>query len=276
MASTEQKLTGWQLDASGPADYERYLVPKLFAPGAEALCGLAGIDAGDRVLDVGCGTGAVSRCAAERAGPAGHLVGVDINPAMLAHAKTIEAAGGCAIEWREGDAQALPVDNASFDAVLSQQVLQFVDDPERAVAEMARVLVPGGRLGLSVLRGIDYNPGYIHLVEALERHAGSEAATMMRSPFSWPGRERLRAVVRQQGFDQLHLIHGVANVRFPSAEAFLLQEAASSPLAGPLSELDERVRRDLIQDLAERLDSFTDDDGVVFPAETYLLSAIRH
>ena len=275
MTTTQQQLAGWQLDATGPAAYERYLVPKLFGPGAQALCDLAGIGAGDRVLDLGCGTGIVARTAAARVGADGRVVAVDVNPAMLEHARGVAAAEGVSVEWHEADASAIPAADASFDAALAQQVLQFLDDPAGALAEMARVLVPGGRLGLSVLRGIEHSPGYVCLADALERHAGPDAATMMRSPFAWPGSDRLRAAVEGAGFRDVHLVHGVAPVRFASVEAFVTEEAASSPLAGALGELPGQARAALLEELVATLEPYADDDGVVFPAQTRLLTATR-
>lgn len=275
MATGDRSPGGWQLDASAPAAYEEYLVPKLFGPGADALCDLVGVAAGDRVVDVGCGTGVVARRAAGRAGPRGHVSGVDINAAMIEHAGELARRHGLAVDWRQADAADLPYDTGWFNVALAQQVLQFVTDPATVLAEIARVLERGGTLGLSVLRSIDYNPGYVELAAALERHAGAEAGAMMRSPFSWPGRDELHAVVTDAGFRDLHLVHAVAGVRFPSAEAFVMQEAASSPLAGPLGALADAERAALVAEVDQRVARLTDDDGVVFPVETYLLSAIR-
>ena len=127
--------------AGGPGEvYERELVPALFGRWASDLVEAAGIREGGRVLDVACGTGAVTRVAATRAGPAGRVVGLDVNPNMLAAARS--AVRDRAIEWREGSAHEMPFPDASFDVVLCQQGLQFFPDRAAGLREMCRVLVP--------------------------------------------------------------------------------------------------------------------------------------
>ena len=100
------------------------------------------------MLDVACGTGIVARLAAQQVGTTGLVTGVDLNPGMLEVARAHTPTSGAAVDWREGDAGALPCDDASYDVVLCQQGLQFFPDQPRALREMHRVLVSGGRLAL--------------------------------------------------------------------------------------------------------------------------------
>ena len=104
--------------------YETELVPAIFAPWAPLLVAKAALRHGERVLDVACGTGVVTRLAAEQVGTGGHVVGVDLNPGMLGRARASSLPEGTAVEWREGDAGALPFSAASFDAVFCQLGLQ--------------------------------------------------------------------------------------------------------------------------------------------------------
>jgi ubiquinone/menaquinone biosynthesis C-methylase UbiE len=266
---------GWQLAGKSAEAYERYLVPALFAASAERLLDLARVEAGDRVLDVACGTGIVARKAAPRAGAAGKVVGLDLNPDMLEVARAASAGTHPAIEWRQGNAAELPFADGAFDAVLCQQALQFFSDRPKAFREMHRVLAPHGRLALSVCRPIEYSPAYPPLAEALERHVGPDAGAMMRSPFlSW-NREELRAALREAGFQDVRIRIAVAEVRYPSPEELVRQEAASSPLAGPLSALSSDVRAALIRDVNAALSERVDDDGVVSPLETFVVAARR-
>lgn len=98
------------------------------------------------VLDVGCGTGVVALTAA-RLGA--RVCGLDLAPALIEHAKKNAAQAGLEIDFREGDVEALPYDNASFDVVLSQFGHMFAPRPEVAIAEMLRVLKPGGTIAFS-------------------------------------------------------------------------------------------------------------------------------
>jgi SAM-dependent methyltransferase len=262
---------GFQLDGQGPQAYERYLVPKFFAACADQLIDLAGVRSGERVLDVACGTGVVARNAAARVGAGGSVVGIDVNDTMLAVAATVSNL----VEWRPADAGALPLPDATFDAVCCQQGLQFFPDPLLALREAHRVLVPGGRIALAVWRPIEHHPAFAALTDALEQHVGAEAAGMMRSPFAGPGSHALRQLLVDAGFHEPVVRIGVITVRFPSPQEFLRQEAVSSPLAEPVGALDDGRRAALIAHLDQALVPYMDDEGVVFPMETWLVVARR-
>jgi ubiquinone/menaquinone biosynthesis C-methylase UbiE len=262
---------GFQLSGQGPQAYERYLVPRFFAACAEQLVDLAAVAPGERVLDVACGTGIVARQAADRIGAAGTVVGVDINDTMLAVASAVTDA----VTWRSADARAVPFLDAAFDVVCCQQGLQFFSDPPLALREAHRVLRPGGRIALAVWRSIEHHPVFEMLVEALDQHVTAEAADMMRSPFDGPDSDGLRRLLKDAGFDDPMIRIGVIAVRFPSAREFLRQEAVSSPLAGPVGALDDGRREALITQLDRTLVPYMDDDGVVFPMQTWLVRAAR-
>jgi ubiquinone/menaquinone biosynthesis C-methylase UbiE len=135
---------------SAPGNYERYFVPVIGAPLATDLIDIAGLRPGERVLDVACGTGIVARLAAERVGSTGTVTALDINPAMLAVARSV-ASPGMSIEWYESSAEAMPLPDEAFDVVLCQLGLQFFPDRLAALREMQRVLAPGGRLVICVV-----------------------------------------------------------------------------------------------------------------------------
>jgi ubiquinone/menaquinone biosynthesis C-methylase UbiE len=105
---------------------------------------------GERVLDVGCGTGVVTRDVARRVAPGGRAVGLDPSPGLLAVARELAAQDGLAglVELRQGDVRALPFGDAEFDAVLAVTVLSHVPDGAAAVPELVRVARPGGRVGI--------------------------------------------------------------------------------------------------------------------------------
>ena len=101
---------------------------------------------GSQVLDAGCGTGVLLAALARAVGPTGHVVGLDHNPGFLTEARArVDSTGvGDLVELREGDALALPFADSSFDASHCERLLMHLDDPGRAVAELARVTRPGG------------------------------------------------------------------------------------------------------------------------------------
>ena len=144
MSANEQ----WQLSAKAAELYERIPARYILGPWAPLLVERAAVAPGERVLDVACGTGVVTRAAAERAAAGGHVAGIDLNPGMIAVARSLPPVA--AIEWREASALALPFQDSHFDVVLCQQGLQFFPDKALALREMRRVLRRGGRLALSV------------------------------------------------------------------------------------------------------------------------------
>ncbi len=103
---------------------------------------------GDRVVDVGCGAGIDSLVAAKKVGPKGRVIGVDMTPSMLEKARHAaeEARLENIVEFREGYAEALPVEGGWADVVISNGVLNLMPDKDAALEEMSRVLKPGGRL----------------------------------------------------------------------------------------------------------------------------------
>src|SRR5262245_61490850 len=110
-----------QVSRNAAEVYEEFFVPALFQEWTSRVAGAAKIQAGQRVLDVACGTGILARTVAERVGPAGSVVGLDMNEGMLA----VAARKAPQIEWRQGISEALPFDGDSFEAVVSQFGLMF-------------------------------------------------------------------------------------------------------------------------------------------------------
>ncbi len=124
---------------TAPEMYEQHLVPAMFEPFARDLIHLCNIRRSDRILDVACGTGIVSRLAIDYVDvTAGKVVGVDINPVMLNMARHCSV--GKDIDWKEGSSMSLPFPNEFFDLVVCQQGLQFFPDRIKALREMNEFL----------------------------------------------------------------------------------------------------------------------------------------
>ncbi len=129
-------------------------IDQRFAPVAEAVIARARLTAGESVLDLGTGTGALAERAAAIVGAGGQVVGVDISPDMLALARIQMAARGLTnVTLREGRGESIPADDHTCDVVLSSLTLMSRSDRAAAAREIARVLRPGGRLIATVWAG---------------------------------------------------------------------------------------------------------------------------
>jgi len=166
----------------------------------EASVDLLWLRAGNSVLDVGCGHGACVPLLARRVGATGRIVGIDVSHAMVAEAQRRFDDSGLAVEFRHGSALAAPVADASFDAARADRVLQFVDDPEKALSEMHRVTKPGGRVAVTEgdlgTQAVD-SPDVKTTIDVL-------TALSARAPNGWIGR-RLRAMFVSVGLQDVEV-----------------------------------------------------------------------
>lgn len=265
------KQSGFQLKGTGPEAYERYMVPIHCLTRAEDLLDRVHLQPRERVLDVACGTGVVSRHAASRVGFLGHVTGVELNPAMLEVAQQISACYA-QIRFVEGSALDLPVTDSDFDAVLCQQAIMFFPDRVQAVREMYRALKPGGRVGLNVWRTPKHNPTFECLIQALEKHVGQEAADFMRSPFVMKSVSEMRSIFEQAGFGEIQVVIRVDTLRYPSVAHLVRFETLNIP--NPEIQLDN-VQQALTREMDELVADYVDDEGVVFPLQDYVVVARR-
>ena len=252
-----------------PAEvYERAFVPALFAQWGPVVADAAGVAPGARVLDVGCGTGAATVAAADRAGPGGRAVGLDPNPEMLRVARRKPG-----IKWVEGRAEALPFPDAAFDAVVSQFAMMFFEDRVAALREMKRVLVPGGRMAVAVCGAVEASPGYGALARLLDRLFGCGVGDAFRAPFVLGDAKLMRELGAEAGLEDAAVVERVGEVRFPSiADLVATERACVWTLGGMLDE--EQFAR--LTDAAEReLAPFVAKDSVAFAMPALILTAGR-
>lgn len=265
----------WQMDATAPELYERYLVPAITSHWAADLLDRVALNGAESILDVACGTGIVARLAAQR-GHSGRLVGIDLNSAMLATART-KSAG---IEWVEGSALELPFDDQSFDVVLCQLGLQFFPDRPLALKEMVRVLKPGGRAGLSVFSAIERTPGAHALVQALDKYLGAESSRTKRSEHLSCDAREVGAWAQKAGFRVVDVATVSKQFTFPSMLDYVHIQLTATPMAGLLKEREAQERGRLILAIAEEAasrlaPSLLADGELTFPQESFVVTAIR-
>lgn len=261
-----------QQQAVSPAElYQQFFGPALFEPWAAVLVDRAAPQPGERVLDLACGTGIVTRRVAQAVGPGGSVVGVDLSPGMLEVARRLPVSGGGPVEWREGDAGALPLPDGAFDLALCQQGFQFFGDRAAAAREMRRVLTGPGRAVVSVWQGPERHPLLEASNAAVARHLGVPAADLS-TPFSFGDGGALRRLLADAGFARVEVSTLTMDASFPSAETFITMTtvAAAAVLPAYAHVVADPASRDALIAVStdatgDLLERYRDGDGLTFP-----------
>ena len=270
MSASRTAVSFKQYGGNAAENYERYFVPAIGTPFATTLLDAVGLHRGERVLDVACGTGVVTRLAAERVDPDGAVGGLDVNPAMLAVARSVSSSGA-PIEWHEASAESLPLADGSFDVVLSSLGLQFVSGKLLALGEMRRVLAPNGRLAIATV-GPTPQPFAI-LEQALARHVKPEAAAFMRVVFSLHEPQELEKLATDAGFTDVEVRSEALTLSFPGPGDFLWQYVHSTPLAAAVARIDDEGRAALQRDVVSGLEPFVKGGDLAFDVNAVLSTA---
>ena len=214
---------------------------RALGPLTELMLDLAGVAVGSRVLDLGAGTGDQTLVAARRIGPGGMVLATDISAPMLALTQEAARAADLPnVQTRVMDAQRLELEPGSFDAAIARFSLQFVPDIQRALAEVRRVLKPGGRFAAVVFSAVERNPFRAAPQAIASRLAGK------RFPEPGPGQwalndpTTLRDAFQRAGFRDVDVRPVPFVYRFPSlADALRNLEESQPPLVKLLDELSE-------------------------------------
>lgn len=251
-----------------PELYERHLVASLFRPWAERLLEDVAVGAGDRVLDVACGTGIVARLALERSGPAGKVVGVDASPPMLEVARS-RAPG---IDWRAGDAAALPLgEDERFEVITCQQGVQFFADRAAAVREMRRALAPGGRLAVSAWCADDEMPLFRELRRVAERHLGP--VLDKRHAFGEAG--ALEALLAAGGLRDVRVKTVSHTLRFdPASEFVRLNALALVGMSGAAEARRDELLATIVAESAAVASRFTEAGALTLLTRSNVATAV--
>jgi len=261
-----------------PAEtYEAYFVPAMFLPWSAVLLRHAAPQSGERVLDLACGTGAVTRQVAPAVTASGSVTGLDINPAMLAVARSLPAPQGAPVTWMEGSATALPFQDAAFDLALCQHGLQFFPDRGKALRELRRVLAPDGRAVAIVGQALEQHPVFEALMESVARRLALPLAAVS-IPFALSDTDALRALFDSAGFGAVEITPESIPLRFPQADRFVPLAVASSAAAVPaFATLESSAQAELLdavrQETEPVVNQYRDGNDIAFPMHAYVIVA---
>ena len=255
-----------QLSSSAAQVYEEFFVPALFGQWVQPMLDAVNPVDGNRLLDIGTGTGVVARAALIRVGAGGCVIGVDPNEGMLAVAQRL-APG---LDLRRGDAECLPVDTDEVDCVTCQFALMFFHDRARAISEIARVTRPGGRVAVATWAAVEASPGYAAMIDLLADEIGEWAAEATRAPFCIGTADQLGDLL-QTSLLNVSVERHVGQARFASLEEWMHTEIRGWTLA---EHIDDEQFALLCQRATVMLGRFVGNDGAVrFPATALIATA---
>jgi ubiquinone/menaquinone biosynthesis C-methylase UbiE len=273
MSQSGSGAPGWQLQGNAPLAYDTYIVDVFLQDYSRRLVEVAAIKPGDRVLDVACGTGVVTRLVANKVGSAGQVVGLDLNEGMLARARASSKAA--AIEWRVGSATDMPFPDATFDCVICQHGLQFIPNKAAAVSEMHRVLADRSRTVVSVWRSIEHCPWQAAIADAVERNVGSEQAAQIRSAFSFGDADELQQVLVAAGFLGVEIRIDRETIRHASIAEYVPGYISATPVAAAVAVLDREAQAKITADVRDAVAAYRVGDGLAVPIEAHVAVAHR-
>jgi ubiquinone/menaquinone biosynthesis C-methylase UbiE len=255
-----------QLSRAAAEVYEEFFVPALFGQWVEPMLDAVSPVDGDRLLDIGTGTGVVARAAMNRVGAGGSVIGVDPNEGMLAVARRLTPG----LDLRPGDAEHLPIDDDEVDCVTCQFALMYFQDRARAISEIARVTRPGGRVAVATWAAVEATPGYAAMVDLLADEIGEWAAEATRAPFCIGTADQLGDLL-QGSLLNVTVERNTGQARFASLDEWMHTEIRGWTLA---EHIDDEQFALLCQRARAVLGRFVGNDGGVrFPATALIATA---
>ena len=244
-------------------------MPALFEAWTKHLVDGAEVQEGSHVLDVACGTGVLARAALARIGGSGRVVGADPAPGMLAAANEKEPS----IDWVLCSAEALDVDDETFDSVISQFGMMFFQNRQKSADEMFRALKPGGSLAIAVWRSVEHNPAYADIISVLEEQVGTAAADALRLPYCLGDADEVTALLESSGFADITVKAKTECAQFPSS-----RQMVEAELRGWLPLFDIFLNEDEIQNVLlesdKTLGKYAGPSGeATFPTSAHVFTA---
>jgi ubiquinone/menaquinone biosynthesis C-methylase UbiE len=249
----------------------------LLAPISDILIDRAGAKPGERIIDVGCGCGATTIALAQKAGPTGHVFGVDISAPMLARARQV-APAGLPVDFVLADATVYPFDPASSDLLVSRFGVMFFAEPALSFANMRTALRPSGRLTFACWREPRDNPWMMAPLQAAYKHVPKlpQLGPEDPGPFSFAAEQRVHRILGAAGFSGVAMER--CNLSLDVAVGRGLDAAVESALEiGPASRALEGQPSDLraaaTRSIREALAPFAKGSTVPLAASIWIVTA---
>ena len=249
----------------------------LLKPVADLVVDRAGFTPGERVIDVGCGSGATAIAFAQKVAPSGHVFGIDVSGPMLERARQ-NAPKDLPIEFTLADATVHPFEPASFDVLASRFGVMFFADPALSFANMRKALRPSGRLAFACWREPRENPFFMAPLQAAYKHVPKlpQQGPEDPGPFAFASEARVHRILDAAGFAAIQM--EACPLLLDAAIGRGLDGAVQGSLdIGPVSRaLDgqpEHLRVAAANSIREALTPFAKGDAVLLPASVWIVTA---
>ena len=259
----------FHLTQAAAEKYQAHSVPAMFEPLARATMKKLSLPENAHVLDVACGTGALTREIARNLPGRGQITGTDLNKTMIDVAREKQPDTPHQMNWLAADVSDLPFDDATFDIAFVQQGLQFFPDKPAALSEIARVVKPGGQLYLTCWRAI--SPFNKAIAEAMVKFISEAAANKAREPFSFCDGDLIGSLLKDAEFTIT--THGAIILQREFAD--LRAQILALPVEKDMREKGDAVVDLVIARVAKLLAPFDRDGVFIVPQEAHFFSAKR-
>jgi ubiquinone/menaquinone biosynthesis C-methylase UbiE len=234
---------------------------------SDRLVEMAEIKPGDKVLDIATGIGEPAVTAAKRVKPSGKVVATDISPQMIAIAKSRAKSLDLdsIMEFREGDAEKLDLPKSSFNAILSRWGLMFLPNLPATLAEIRKLLIPGGRFAAAVWSTPPKVPFLDLAFSTVRKQINAPPAPPgILGPFSLADPEALMRSFTQAGFKDVRVESFPVTFSFESAQAYTrFQQAVTAPIQAMLANQTEEKRKQVWDAVTDAVSNYTDSHGTV-------------
>lgn len=256
-----------------PENYDRYLGPSFFEPFANDMAARLNPKRHQKVLEIACGTGIVTRRLRDRLPAETRLVATDLNPAMLALAQSKFDLKKNVI-WQEADAGALPFADGSFDAVVCQFGVMFFPDKEAALRETWRVLRSGGMYLFNVWASFEQNPVARTAHETIASFFDRDPPSFYQTPFGFCDADLIRQLLRQAGFGEMEISIVTLPCRSASAAEFAIGLVRGNPVAAAIEERGVSVDR-VVQAVGKKIGERFGEAPVETTMQALVCRAVR-
>ena len=250
------------------------LLDQMFKPMEDLLVAAVSAGSGDRVLDVGCGTGGTTTAVARRLGAKGHCVGIDISEPMIAAARVRAEREGAPASFIHADAQSYAFEPASFDMIISRLGVMFFDDPVRAFANLRRAAREDAELRFIAWRGASDNPFMTTAERAAAPLLPNLPARRPDAPgqFGFADRHRVSAILERSGWTAIDIrpIEVVCTLPEKELVGYLTR---FGPVGLVLQDADDRTRAQVIDTVRAAFDPYVQGTEVRFTGACWMVGA---